>query len=315
MEFLRTIAEWRTPFLDQLFLILTKLGEESIVIAVVALLYWCINKKMAYGVGLAYFFSGLTVNTLKITCRIDRPWIIDPAFQVVEGAKGAATSYSFPSGHTQSATALYGALGTMSRKNWLRALFLLAIPVVGFSRMYLGVHTPADVLVGFGVTAAFVLLFSVFYFTDSMNLRFFAVTGAVLTVLGAGALCWALYLHGSGVIAFDYAEDISKMVGASVGFAIACPLEMTFVRFSTRTEKLWQQVVKVVAGIAVALGLKSGLKAVFALIAEEALVFDALRYGIVIIWVILIWPIIFSKLFKAPAEEPDGEISEEIAAE
>ena len=304
MDFLRTIAEWRTPFFDRLFLALTKLGEEAIVIAAVALLYWCINKKMAYGVGFAYFFSGLAVNALKITCRIDRPWILDPAFQVVEGAKGQATSYSFPSGHTQSATALYGSLGAMSRRPWLRALFLLGIPVVGFSRMYLGVHTPADVLVSFGITAALVLLFSVFYFTDNINLRFFAVAGGLLTLFGSGALWYAMHLHSTGVIAFDYAEDISKMVGASVGFAVACPLEMAFVRFDTRTGKLWQQVVKMAVGIGVALGLKSGLKAVFALVAGEALALDALRYGLVIVWVILIWPMIFKKLFPAPQEEP-----------
>lgn len=303
MEALRVIAEWRTPFLDQLFLILTKLGEEAVVIAAVALLYWCISKKAAYGMGFAYFFSGIAVNALKITCRIDRPWILDPAFQVVEGAKGAATSYSFPSGHTQSATALYGSLGMTAKNKWLKALFWLCVPVVGFSRMYLGVHTPADVLVGFAVTAAFVLLFSVFYFTDRMNLRFFAVCGAVLVLFGTGALCWALYLHSEGVIAYDYAEDISKMVGAAVGFAIGCPMELAFVRFDTKTEKLWQQAVKVAVGIAVTLGLKAGLKPVFALIAGESLVFDALRYGIVILWVVLIWPAIFSRVFKAPAEE------------
>lgn len=303
MEALRAIAEWRTPFLDQLFLMLTKLGEEAIVIVAVALLYWCISKKAAYGMGFAYFFSGIAVNTLKITCRIDRPWILDPTFQVVEGAKGAATSYSFPSGHTQSATALYGSLGMTAKKTWLRVLFWLCVPVVGFSRLYLGVHTPADVLTALGVTAAFVLLFSVFYFTDRMDLRFFAVAGAALALFGAGSLCWALYLHGEGIIAYDYAEDISKMVGAALGFAIGCPMEMTFVRFETKTEKLWQQAVKMVVGIAVALGLKAGLKPIFALIAEEALVFDALRYGIVILWVVLIWPAIFSRIFKVPAEE------------
>jgi len=302
MEALRAIAEWRTPFLDQLFLVLTKLGEEAIVIAAVAVLYWCISKKMAYGVGFAYFFSGIAVNTLKITCRIDRPWILDPTFQVVEGAKGHATSYSFPSGHTQSATALYGSLGMTARNKWLRILFWLCVPIVGFSRMYLGVHTPADVLVGFGVTVAFVLLFAVFYHTDRMGLKLFAAAGAVLALFGIGSLCWALYLHAEGIIAYDYAEDISKMVGAAIGFAIGCPAEMAFVRFSTKTEKLWHQAVKLAVGIGVTLGLKAGLKPLFALIAGESLVFDALRYGIVILWVVLIWPAIFSRVFRAPQE-------------
>lgn len=302
MDALRAIAEWRTPFLDNLFLVLTRLGEEAIVIVAVAILYWCVSKKMAYGLGFAYFFSGLAVNTLKISCRIDRPWVLDPTFSVVEGAKGHATSYSFPSGHTQSATALYGSLGLSVKNGWLKALFLLCIPIVGFSRMYLGVHTPADVLASFAVTFSFVLLFAILCRTDDISAKFFAIAGSVLTLCGLAALAYAVYLNNSGIIAYDYASDISKMVGAAVGFAAGCLIELRCVRFSTRTEHLWQQAVKLVVGIAVTLGLKSGLKPIFALVDSESLVFDALRYGIVILWVVVLWPAIFSRLFKAPAE-------------
>lgn len=307
MDALRVIAEWRTPFLDQLFLILTKLGEEAIVIVAVALLYWCISKKMAYGLGFAYFFSGLAVNTLKITCRIDRPWILDPAFQVVEGAKGHATSYSFPSGHTQSATALYGTLGLKVKTGWLKALFLLCIPIVGFSRMYLGVHTLADVIVSFLVTGSFVVLFTLLCSKLEPSINFFAVAGSVLAVCGAAALVYAIHLNGNGVIAYDYASDISKMVGASLGFAIGCILEHKFVNFDPRSCKLWQQAVKLIVGIGVTLGLKSGLKPVFALIDSESLVFDALRYGVLILWVVVLWPAIFTKIFKASKKPADAE--------
>ena len=303
MDALRAIAEWRTPFLDQLFLVLTKLGEEVVVIAAVALLYWCISKRMAYGLGFAYFFSGLAVNTLKITCRIDRPWILDPDFQVVEGAKGHATSYSFPSGHTQSATALYGTLGLTAKKGWLKALFLLCIPVVGFSRMYLGVHTPADVIVSFLVTGTFVVLFSLLCSRIEPGLRFFAIAGSVLAACGAAALIYAISLSSRGIIDYNYASDISKMVGAAVGFAIGCVLEHRFVRFDPRAGKLWQHAVKLVVGIAVTLGIKSGLKPVFALIDSQSLVFDALRYALIILWVVVVWPAIFSRLFKTEKAE------------
>ena len=303
MDMLRAIAEWRTPFLDQLFLILTKLGEESIVIVAVALLYWCISKKMAYGMGFAYFFSGLAVNTLKITCRIDRPWILDPTFQVVEGAKGHATSYSFPSGHTQSATARYGTLGLTARKGWLKALLLLCIPIVGFSRMYLGVHTPADVVTSMFITGALVVLFTILCRARDLTVKFFAVAGSVLVVCSFAALGYAIYLNKSGVIAYDYASDISKMVGAAVGFAVGCVVERQYIRFSTKTAHLWQQAVKLVVGIAGTLAFKSGLKPLFALIDSESLVFDALRYAILILWVVVVWPAIFSRLFKTPDEQ------------
>ena len=305
MDILRAIAEWRTPFLDNLFLVLTKLGEESVVILAVAILYWCISKRIAYSLGFAYFFSGLAVNTLKIGCRIDRPWIIDPTFNVVEGAKGHATSYSFPSGHTQSATALYGTLGLTAGKGWLKALFLLGIPVVGFSRMYLGVHTPADVLVGFAVTASFVVLFTLLCRNNEPTLRFFAVAGLVLTLCSFGALAYALHLYGRGIIAYDYAADICKMLGAAVGFALGCPLEHRYVRFSPRTGDIWQHIFKVAVGISITLLLKSGLKPIFALIASQSLVMDALRYGIVILWVVVAWPAIFSRFIRASEDSAE----------
>lgn len=336
MEFLNTIAQWRTPFLDNLFLALTKLGEESIVIVAVALLYWCISKRIAYGLGFAYFFSGITVNTLKITCRIDRPWILDPSFQAVEAAKANASSYSFPSGHTQSATALYGTLGLTVKNGWLKALFLLFIPIVGFSRMYLGVHTPADVLTSLAVTGAFAVIFSVLSNKELITNKFTLIVGLVLTFFGIGALGYAISLYDGGIIDYDYASDISKMVGAAIGFALGCTIEKSCLDFDTKTKHFWQQLVKVVVGIAVTLGLKSGIKPLFAMIDDQSLLFDAIRYGIVILWVVLIWPAIFSKLFNnketapeeveavesvensAEAEEAANEIpetTEEIAAD
>ncbi len=305
MDVLRAIAEWRTPFLDDLFLILTKLGEEAGVIVAVAVLYWCVSKKTAYGLGFAYFFSGLAVNSLKIGCRIDRPWILDPAFKAVEAAKAHATSYSFPSGHTQSATALYGTLGLKVRNGWLKALFLSFIPIVGFSRMYLGVHTPADVLVSFGVTGAIVVMFALLCRDSEPSVTFFAVAGSVLAACAFAALGYSLHLHSRGVIAYDYASDISKMVGAAIGFAAGCILERKFIDFDPRDARLWQHAVKLVVGIGVTLGLKAGLKPIFALIDSQSLVLDALRYAILILWVVVVWPAVFSRLFS-PSGEKDA---------
>lgn len=297
MDVLRAIAEWRTPFLDNLFLVLTKLGEEAIVIVAVAVLYWCVSKKTAYGLGFAYFFSGLAVNSLKIGCRIDRPWILDPNFSAVEAAKAHATSYSFPSGHTQSATALYGTLGLKTNNGWLKALFFSFIPIVGFSRMYLGVHTPADVLVSFGVTGAIAVLFALLCRDKEPSVTFFAAAGSVLAVCAFAALGYSLHLHGRGIIAYDYASDISKMVGAAIGFAVGCILERKFINFDPRDAKLWQHAVKLAVGIGVTLGIKAGLKPVFALIDSQSLVLDALRYAVIILWVVVAWPALFSRLF------------------
>jgi undecaprenyl-diphosphatase len=66
----------------------------------------------------------------------------------------AETGFSFPSGHTMSACALYGAIvflfwrhgATRFRRGLLLAFGALMIAGIGFSRIYLGVHYPSDVL-------------------------------------------------------------------------------------------------------------------------------------------------------------------------
>ena len=159
MDFLRLLAEYRNPSATALFQVFTWLGEELFVVAVLCMLYWCVHKGLAYRLCLVYFISGLAVQVLKITFRIDRPWMLDPDFLPVQSAMATATGYSFPSGHTQSATALFGSLLFLAAgRQWkcsrqkAAACFLCAaaIAAVGLSRMYLGVHTPKDVMVSFG---------------------------------------------------------------------------------------------------------------------------------------------------------------------
>ena len=135
----------RNPIFDTFFSWVTYLGHELIPIAIICILYWCCNKKLAYKIGFSFFSSGLTTQTLKITFRVDRPWVIDPNFKPVGNAVDEATSYSFPSGHTQAATSVYSSLALAVKRNWLKILFIGAFIIVGISRIYLGVHTLKDV--------------------------------------------------------------------------------------------------------------------------------------------------------------------------
>jgi undecaprenyl-diphosphatase len=80
----------------------------------------------------------------------------------------AAGGYSFPSGHTTSATIGYGLLAVLVirmlpvGRRWLRALptviAVCAAVAVGFSRLYLGVHWPSDVAAGWALGVAWLAL-------------------------------------------------------------------------------------------------------------------------------------------------------------
>jgi undecaprenyl-diphosphatase len=55
---------------------------------------------------------------------------------------------SFPSGHTCAAFAFGVALCAVLPQKWAKAAALIAAALMGFSRLYVGVHFPSDVIVG-----------------------------------------------------------------------------------------------------------------------------------------------------------------------
>ena len=235
MDFLYLLAEIRNPVLDKIVSLVTMLGEEMMVLGVMCILYWCWNKNLAYKMGLIFFSSGLATQTLKITFRIDRPWVIDPDFEPVPGSKTTATSYSFPSGHTQSATSLFGTLAVHFKKWWVSIVCTLIFLAVGFSRMYLGVHTPKDVFTALiiSLAMAFVIEFLVMRRIPDTKKGNIAVSIG-LAVISLAVMTYSLVLMGTGVITAEYAADCSKAAAAGLGFAIGWYTERTYIKFDTK---------------------------------------------------------------------------------
>lgn len=128
---------------------------------VVAMVYWVFSRKagawILLNVSGSYWLNGI----LKLTACVYRPWIRDPRVVPAEAAIASATGYSFPSGHAAFATAYYGcgALCCWKQKKTraVSVVMVLLLTATMFSRNYLGVHTPQDVLVGFLASALFML--------------------------------------------------------------------------------------------------------------------------------------------------------------
>ena len=155
-NFRNSINDALTPFLESLSLF----GVRYILIFPV-FVYWCLNKKKGIFILFAFRLSTLVNAVVKLTACVYRPWIKDPRIIPAGDAIATAGGYSFPSGHTMMSTPIYTGMAIYSRKyKWLSSLFILAIFLTMFSRNYLGVHTPQDVLVGF------VLGLLSFYITD-----------------------------------------------------------------------------------------------------------------------------------------------------
>lgn len=294
MNFLWLLEGIRTPFLDKLMQYITYFGQELIIIAVICTLYWCADKRFAYILGFTYFTAGLGVQTLKISFRVPRPWVLDPDFHAVKSAVPGATGYSFPSGHTQGATSLFFPMALRSRKLWQKALCVLAFLAIGFSRMYLGCHTPKDVLTSMVLSMAISALIwrrRSFFLDDTRYLKQIAWT---LALLSAAVAAYALFLKNNGTIETKYAIDCLKASGAGLGFSVGWYAERTRLNFSTEAKTRWIQAAKLIIGLLGALLIKEGLP----FITGSSVLANMAEYFILVLWVLIIYPYIFSKVLR-----------------
>ena len=287
MEILQAIAELRTPFGEKLWQFLTLFGEETFIVVVLCLLFWCINKNLSYKIGATFFLGGLLTQGLKITFQIPRPWVLDPNFAPVGSAIEAATGFSFPSGHTASAGSLFFPLAIEARRWWRWPLAIMPF-VVAFSRMYLGVHTLLDVGCALAITAVFAAIVQMVSRSAlwdrplAVALGLFGVSAAVLVY----ALC-------RRDVTPDMLEDCVKAAAAGIGFAAGYFIERKWVKFSPQAA-WWVQILKVAVGLIGVVAIKSGVKALLG----ESMAVDALRYFLLIVWILALWPLIFKQIKK-----------------
>ena len=230
-------------FLAEFLKKMTFLGEINTTLAILAILYWCVHKELGTYLMMGWSGNRLVNGALKISFCAYRPWIRDLRVVPYGDSINTATGYSFPSGHTMNAGTLFG--GTGVRKGTapgLRILMFVLVALVAFSRIYLGVHTPQDVLVG---AAASIL---VMWLTDRLMAWIaahpdkdwiVACTGIGLSVLLAVYAAVKSYpadYNELGKLIVDgskMANDTFKGVGWVIGFLTGWILERRFVGFST----------------------------------------------------------------------------------
>lgn len=296
MDFLRMLEGIRTPVLDGFMSVVTYLGSEILFMALAVLVFWCVSKKQGYylfAVGLA----GVVINQfLKLWFRIPRPWVLDPNFSIVESARAGATGYSFPSGHTQNIVGTLGVIAVSNRQKWVRVLCIVFILLVPFSRMYLGVHTPLDVGVSFGVA---LLLITLFYPTFKNDETFAKRMPLILALLVGMAAAYTLF-----VLSYSFPADVDEanlqsgihnaftMTGAMLGLVVSYIFDRKVLNFKTEAP-FAGQALKLVLGLGLVVALRAVLKAPLLALFNGSEVASLVRYFIMVVFAGCVWPATF----------------------
>ncbi len=171
---------------DEFFNGLSKI-DVDIMFLLPFVIFWCVDRKWGYRFMTWYTGAELLNGIIKLTVCAYRPWIRSDLIEPAGDSKVAATGYSFPSGHTTLATLVYGgpAVWQWNKRRWVSIICIILLVLTAFSRNFLGVHTPQDVVVGFGATA--ILMYIIAKLQDKLEgnekmLDYLTIAGVVLVI-------------------------------------------------------------------------------------------------------------------------------------
>lgn len=146
LQIIQFIQEYRNPVFDAFFTFLNLFDTPAFFFVLIPAVWLGKGWKTGLKVSYILFLSGLINHALKGLFLFPRPFHLDPSLGVIQ-----VSGYGFPSGAAQTVMLLSGILLTSVKSPWKWCIALLYILSISFSRLYLGVHFPTDILAGWAV--------------------------------------------------------------------------------------------------------------------------------------------------------------------
>jgi membrane-associated phospholipid phosphatase len=266
------------------------LGTEFFFFFVMPIVYWCIDARKGARLGFIMFGSAFINASLKELWAQPRPYNIDPSV-----GRAYEASHAFPSGHSQNSITFWGTFALWFRKPWGYVAAAIITFLIGFSRVYLGVHFPTDVLAGWGFGFLVVLFYGLFG----------ERLGTVIARLGIRfqiILVAAIALLGNLINAND-----TSITGAFFGIGIAYALMRRNLHYSAKGT-IAHKTIRFGLGILVALAIYVGFKAFLPKESENLYALGRFfRYSLLGLWIGFGAPWLFIKLGIAEGQKPDTD--------
>ncbi len=294
VDIIRGLQQIRTGFGDWFFSFITNAGDELFFIAVAVVLYWCIDKRFGFKLINVYLVGQIGIEGLKALFARPRPYTYEGVVSVTDKTNG----YSFPSGHSYSISNLSTQVCNQYRKNYLFIVGGILSILVAFSRLYLGQHFVSDVVVGLALGVGFAFGLSALFELLGDKEEYI-----ILGIVPIAAIVLIVMLATNSL---GNAGNILKVVGAYSAIAIGYFIEKKYLNVSVKCEKWWQQIIKLVIGVAIVLIFKEGLKLI--LPKDIPLLYQFLRYFLVGISASLGAPALF-RLLRLEKKEKAEEIA------
>ena len=264
---LQQLRESLPGFFETFFVYLSYIGDGPGLVLIMLVVYWCVSKRAGQLAFASFGIGNFTSQLIKNIACVYRPWIRDasiiPAERAIEGAGG----YSFPSGHTCGTTTSLGSFAWFARKK-NKAIVIVCVVVIllmCFSRNFLGVHTPQDVIVALIIALIAIALVNAFFnWIDRYDAlepdhnKDILVAVIVIVVSIASVVFVALkpypldYVEGALLVEPESMMKGSfEAAGICIGMVVGWVLERRFVDFSTDELATKQRIIRFVIGAAI----------------------------------------------------------------
>jgi membrane-associated phospholipid phosphatase len=189
LDCIRLIQSSANPPLTLLMKIITNLGSTVVYIIILPFIYWCVDEKKSLRLGTVVLVSVWLNLFLKFMLDQPRPFFVnyDPSLGMISETLGG-----FPSGHAQNSLVLWVIIASWVNKKWLWGVAACFCLLVGFSRVYLGVHFPTDVFGGWLIGG---ILLGVYFLIGKQIETLLAEQSPRMGLLACAALAFIMILY------------------------------------------------------------------------------------------------------------------------